>query len=215
MLMKDVSLLKGQKQFFGALLILLIMFTMIQSNPTFAVMYVTLMFSIMTMTTMSYDDFENGMCYLLTLPVSRREYVTEKYIFGMLSSVTGLTVASLFTVVSVRIKGGVYPWDEWKATVAACMILIILVLSVSLPVQLKFGSEKSRMAMFGIFAVASLLAIAVVKLCGTAGIEIEKVMESAIVENLTTTVWGLCITGLAVLGISWLVSVRVLERREF
>ena len=87
--MKDVNLLKGQKQFFGALFVMIILFTVIQSDPTFSITYTTLMFAILTMTTMSYDDFENGLCYLLTLPVSRREYVTEKYVFGLLSSFCG------------------------------------------------------------------------------------------------------------------------------
>ena len=75
MLIKDVNLLKGQKQFFGALLVMIIIFSGMQSDPTFSITYTTLMFAILTMTTMSYDDFENGMCYLLTLPEIGRAHV--------------------------------------------------------------------------------------------------------------------------------------------
>lgn len=215
MLIKDVNLLKGQKQFFGALLVMIILFTVIQSDPTFSITYTTFMFAILTMTTMSYDDFENGMCYLLTLPVSRREYVTEKYIFGVLSSLCGCIGASLVTVAAGYIKGTAYPWEEWTATVISCTFLLSLVLSVTTPIQLKFGSEKSRMAVFGVFAFGSLVVFVIVKLCQAAQIDIHAVLESAFVENLTKTAWGICIAAAAVLAVSWLVSVRILEKREF
>lgn len=215
MLIKDVNLLKGQKQFFGALLVLIIIFTGIQSDPTFSITYTTLMFAILTMTTMSYDDFENGMCYLLTLPISRREYVTEKYIFGVLSSLCGCMGASFVTVAAGYIKGIEYPWEEWTATVVSCTLLLAFALAVTTPIQLKFGSEKSRMAILGVFGFGSLAAFVIVKFCQAAGIEMDEVMESALVENLTTTVWGICITAAIVLAGSWLISVRVLEKREF
>ncbi|MEY8508492.1 ABC-2 transporter permease [Lachnospiraceae bacterium 42-17] len=215
MLIKDVNLLKGQKQFFGALLVMIIIFSGMQSDPTFSITYTTLMFAILTMTTMSYDDFENGMCYLLTLPVSRREYVTEKYVFGVLSSLCGCTGASFVAVSAGYIKGIDYPWEEWTATVVSCMLLLALVLAVTTPIQLKFGSEKSRMAVFGVFAFGSLAVFVIVKLCQAAGIDMDEVMKSALIENLTTTAWGICITAAIVLAVSWLISVRILEKREF
>ncbi len=215
MLIKDINLLKGQKQFFGMLFLMIIMFTVIQSDPTFSICYVTLMFAILTLTTMSYDDYENGMCYLLTLPVSRREYVTEKYLFGMLASLCGLIGSSFVTVVAAYIKRIVYPWEEWTATAISCIILLSLALAVTTPIQLKFGSEKSRMAVFGVFALGSVAVFIIAKLCQAAGIDINAVLESAFVENLTTTVWGICVMAAAVLAVSWWISVRVLEKREF
>lgn len=215
MLMKDVNLLKGQKQFFGALLFMIIMFTVIQSDPTFSICYVTLMFAILTMTTMSYDDFENGMCYLLVLPISRREYVTEKYLFGVLASLCGLVGSSIVTVAAAYVKGFVYPWEEWTASAVSCMILISLALAVTMPIQLKFGAEKSRMAIFGVFACGSLSVFIIAKLCKAAGIDVNAVLESAFVENLMTTAWGICIMAAVLLTVSWLISVRILEKREF
>lgn len=213
--MKDVNLLKGQKQFFGALFVMIILFTVIQSDPTFSITYTTLMFAILTMTTMSYDDFENGLCYLLTLPVSRREYVTEKYVFGLLSSFCGCIAASAVTAAAGYIKGINYPWQEWTATVISCTLLLSLALAVTMPIQLKFGSEKSRIAVFGVVALGSLTVFVIAKFCEAAGIDMNAVLESAFVENLTTTAWGICITGAVVLAASWLISVRVLEKRQF
>ena len=32
--------------------------------------------------TISYDDTDHGMAYLMTLPVTRRQYVYSKYVFS-------------------------------------------------------------------------------------------------------------------------------------
>lgn len=212
---KDISLLTGQKQFFGALLVMVIMFTVIQNNLSFSISYVTIMFATLTMTTMGYDDFEKGLCYLLTLPVSRRQYVTEKYVFGVLSSICGLIGASFFTIVSAYLKGVDYLWEEWKMTAASCILLIALALAFTTPIQLKFGLEKSRIAIFGAFGIGGLSVIVLVKLSDATGIDIGAALESVLVENLTTTMWGICIIGVIVLIVSYLISVRIFEKKEF
>lgn len=214
LIMKDFNLLKGQKQFFGAVALMMVLFAVVQNNPTFSITYVTLIFSILVMTTMGYDDFENGMCYLMTLPVSRREYVRAKYIFGIVSGVFGFAASSFFSVAAFVLKGRSFPWEEWQATAVACVLLMTLVLGITTPIQLKFGSEKSKIAILGVYGVGCLGAYVVMKLCEGAGIDLERLLESAIVENLLTTVWGIGIISAAILVISCLISVRILEKRE-
>lgn len=215
MMIKDLNFLKGQKQFFGALLIMVILFAVVQNNPSFSISYVTIMFSILSLTTMSYDDYENGMCYLLTLPISRREYVKGKYLFGILSALCGLAGASLLVFVSMQLKGMSYPWEEWKAVAIACIILITATLAFTTPIQLKFGAEKSRMAIMGVYGAGGLVVFALWKLCEALEIDLEEVMDSAFVENITTTVLGIVLSCSVILFLSYLISVRVLEKREF
>lgn len=215
MMIKDFNLLKGQKQFFGAIIIILILFTVVQDNPTFCIAYVTIMFSILTMTTMSYDDFENGMCYLMTMPIRRKDYVVEKYIFGITASISGFAGASVFAVLSGYLKGGGFPWEEWKGVAAACIFLMMAVLAVTVPIQLKFGSEKSRMAIMGVYGVGCLCAYGAVKVAEACKIDVDSIIESAFVQNLMTTIWGITIASTILLGISCVVSVYILEKREF
>lgn len=215
MMIKDFNLLKGQKQFFGAIVIILILFTVVQDNPSFCISYVTIMFSILTITTMSYDDYENGMCYLMTMPIRRRDYVVEKYIFGIAASIFGFVGASVFAVLSSYLKGDGFPWEEWKGIAAACIFLMMAVLAVTTPIQLKFGSEKSRMAIMGVYGVGCLCVYGAVKAAEACKIDIDRIIESAFVNNLTTTIWGITIASMMLLGISCLISVYILEKREF
>lgn len=83
LLIKDFKLLKGQKQFLAAVLVVTIVFMTTNTSLSFIISYITVMMGMITLTTISYDEYENGMGYLFTLPVSRKGYVREKYLFGV------------------------------------------------------------------------------------------------------------------------------------
>ena len=80
MLIKDWKLMKGQKQFIFILFIFLAVFGATSNNLGFLISYMTLMATIFSISTISYDEYNNGMVYLLALPISRRKYVEEKYL---------------------------------------------------------------------------------------------------------------------------------------
>ena len=78
LLMKDLMMLKCQKQFFFVMGVVGLMFLVIYDNPTLVFGYLTIMFSFIPLTTLAYDDADNGSAYLFTLPVSRKGYLVEK-----------------------------------------------------------------------------------------------------------------------------------------
>ena len=84
MLIKDLRLLKNQ----GKTLLLMLFVVAIFMNfitdvgPSFIVGYITIIFSLFTATTISYDEFDNCYLFLMTLPITRKKYVNEKYVFA-------------------------------------------------------------------------------------------------------------------------------------
>lgn len=46
--------------------------------------YCTMFGMLFTVNTISYDEFDHGYLFLFTLPVTRKDYVLEKYVFMML-----------------------------------------------------------------------------------------------------------------------------------
>ena len=73
MLIKDFRLLKNQ----GKTLILMLLAVAVFMNlitdvgPSFVVGYITIIFSLFTVSTISYDEFDNCYLFLMTLPVSK------------------------------------------------------------------------------------------------------------------------------------------------
>ena len=105
LLIKDIKLMKNQKTFFVAMIFVGIMFLITQETPYFVIAYITTMFSMFTITTLTYDEFENGAAFLFTLPFGRRDYVKEKYLYGMITCVLGVVIVTLASVIIYTIRG--------------------------------------------------------------------------------------------------------------
>ena len=93
LLIKDYKLLMLQKKTF--LLILLIAICMnfaMQDNPGFIIGYLTFFAALMANTTLSYDEYGNGVLFLLTLPVTGKTYVRSKYVGSSFVYSTGHAV---------------------------------------------------------------------------------------------------------------------------
>ena len=76
LLIKDLLLLKNQKR----TLPLLICCGVIMagtSQAMIAIIYLTILCSIVCAGTIGYDEFDHGFTFLFTLPVTRKEYVRE------------------------------------------------------------------------------------------------------------------------------------------
>ena len=104
LLIKDYKLMLGQKSFLGMAALMSVLYLAIYKDPTFAVVFITVMCTMFTVSTLSYDEYENGMAYLFTLPISRNTYVLEKYVFALVNSTaTGVIMyAMAYGVVKIR-----------------------------------------------------------------------------------------------------------------
>ena len=78
LLIKDFRLLKGQVYFLLIVTGCVIVF-MINGSEAFGVAYVCSMVALLSLTTVSYDEYENGCAFLFTLPITKKDYVKEKY----------------------------------------------------------------------------------------------------------------------------------------
>lgn len=215
LLIKDFKLLKGQKQFFAAVLIVMTVFLMTSTSPSFVIIYITVMMGMLTLTTISYDEHENGMGYLFTLPVSRKGYVREKYLFGIMTTLPVLAVVSAIAFLVSGIRHIDFSVEEWGGAIMGSMLVVTMMLSLLIPIELKFGAERSRIAMTLVFGGAFAVVFIGVKAGEFLGIDWKIWLDRLNGLDLPV-VWGAfaVICGGA-LAISYLFSLRFLMRREF
>ena len=215
LLIKDFKLLKGQKQFFAAVLIVMTVFLMTSTSPSFVIIYITVMMGMLTLTTISYDEHENGMGYLFTLPVSRKGYVREKYLFGIMTTLPVLAVVSALACLVSGIRPIVFSVEEWGGAIMGSMLIVTMMLSLLIPIELKFGAERSRIAMTLVFGGAFAVVFIGVKACEFLWIDWKIWLDRLNGLDLPV-VWGAfaVICGGA-LAITYLFSLRFLMRREF
>ena len=215
LLIKDFKLLKGQKQFFTSVLIVMTVFLMTSNNLSFVISYITVMMGMLTLTTISYDEHENGMGYLFTLPVSRKGYVREKYLFGIMTTLPVLAVVSAIAFLVSGIRHIDFSVEEWGGAIMGSMLIVTMMLSLLIPIELKFGAERSRIAMTLVFGGAFAVVYIVAKASEFLGIDWKIWLDRLNGLDLPV-VWGAfaVICGGA-LAISYLFSLRFLMRREF
>lgn len=215
LLIKDFKLLKGQKQFFASVLIVMTVFLMTSNNLSFVISYITVMMGMLTLTTISYDEHENGMGYLFTLPVSRKGYVREKYLFGIMTTLPVLAVVSAIAFLVSGIRHIDFTVEEWGGAIMGSMLIVTMMLSLLIPIELKFGAERSRIAMTLVFGGAFAVVYIVAKASEFLGID-WKIWIDRLNGLDLPVVWGAfaVICGGA-LAISYLFSLRFLMRREF
>ena len=150
LLIKDLKLMKNQKSFF---MVVGLIFLITWDAPYFAISYITMMFSMFAITSFSYDEFDNGAVYLFTLPFSRKTYVREKYLFGLLTCLIALTVSTVLAIGASVIKGQSVDLVTIGATGLSSITICVLFLSIAFPIEIKFGVEKGRIGFIVIMAV--------------------------------------------------------------
>lgn len=215
LLIKDLKLLKNQKQFFLACIFICAIFGMAFDNPSFIICYITLMCSIFTVSTMAYDSQNNGMSYLFTLPVSRKGYVKEKYLFGILTSFCAVLVmapccAVIFLLRHIGIESG-----EIGSTALVSFGLALLIQAVMIPIQLKFEAEKSRTAMLVAMGAAYLIAFLLIKIVRKYQTEISVVLDRIAAAGQPVLAAAGCIAVIVLEGISFVISLQIIKKKEF
>lgn len=217
LLVKDLKLVKNQ----GKILILLAIamgavFGIMDANPSFVVSYMTIFFTIFTISTISYDEYDNGFAFLLTLPATRQQYVHEKYLFSLIMMggawAGGMAVSILLGLIW-RPEGG---FSELYGTSWIFIILGAVMVSVLVPLKLKFEGEKGRLVIPVVCLGGVLLFFLAYKY-----IDIlpdgftEKVIDMA--KDLGTV--GIAVVSVVaavvIFAVSWLCSLRIMKKREF
>lgn len=215
LLIKDFKLLKNQKQFFLTVSMMGIIFLVVSNNPDFVISYITIMISIFTLSTISYDQYNNGMAYLFTFPITRKEYVREKYVFGLISTAASLVGVSAIAYAVSFAKSIEYTLEEWGATVISSFLIVIIMLAFTIPLQLKFEAEKSRMALLAVWGCLFIAIYLMVYIGRKMGIDIEAILDSIFEAKLSTTIIAIILICIASTIISYLISLKIIKKKEF
>jgi len=126
LLIKDLSYLKSSRILVIVPVVGLILSL---SGGSFFITWVCIMAASMVQTTFTYDEFENGMSYLLTLPVSRRQYVRSKYLMALLCVAAMICAALALTFVLDAVMGRAQ--EDLLTSAVTGLIVADLYISVS------------------------------------------------------------------------------------
>lgn len=220
LLIKDFALLKNQKRMFLVIIAVFLFYTTMGAlDSTFILGYTPFIFCIFVMSSISYDEFDNGLSFLMVLPTTRKQYAAEKYVFGICMGIVGMLLAVFLTLILELKNHGTMGMEEKLPEVvftAGWLLLFIgLFLGIMIPIQLRFGSEKGRIVMFGIFMAVVGLGYFCTKYVKNLPLDFNKLISVLTHAKPWELFPVLAAAAVVILLISYGISARIMIKKEF
>lgn len=208
LLLKDfLGLKKYMKQISISLVVFIVISVSLKSSYYLIGMFI-LMSSMTVFTAMNYDEVAKWDKYALSMPISKSALVTTKYILLIAVTLGGGFVSSIISfVMSLYFKLDKPAEVFLIAGVISGAALTLY--SVILPVAFKLGVEKSRLLVAVIFAIPSFFILAYSNMGFGFNIPIPTEQQIKLILYMLPFIITL------ILFLSYRVSVRILQKKEF
>lgn len=131
---------RGSLLFLYLLVAVIFSFTM---DSTFTMSYLSMMGGFLAIGTLSYDAADNGYPFLMTLPITAKTYALEKHFFvGMVQGCFWIFAVVLQALLAL-VQQDMQRFLEELPVYANVLLVFFILITVLIPIELKFGVEKS------------------------------------------------------------------------
>ncbi len=213
---KDFRLILRQQRgtIFLFLAVVLLMVGAID-NPMFGIIYTVFFLPSLLISTIAYDIYDNGMPYIMALPVSMKQYVAEKYLLTVGGSLVINILATSLTALVQAFKSGRTDLTELLVCSFVAESVILIYSAVGLPVNMRYGTEKGRVILI-------IMAIAIGAFVGGSKSLLEAGNEKTVATDWWISQFGvvellmvMVFVCIVVNVISYLVCVKWMEKKQY
>lgn len=215
LLVKDFRFVLGQKSSLLIAVGLGLYFLVTGTDMSFAFIFTMMLACILATSSISYDNMDNGMSFMLTLPIQKKTYVVSKYILSMVVVLVLGAVVLLMNVIGSKM--GLLNWtlEDLKGALLVAGVFATVMMAVMIPVYIIFGAEKARIAIiaiYGIIAAVLFVLKSVVK-------DSEAIINEFMARLMSLSNGQLALLGVgimvALLAVSMIISMIGLEKKEY
>lgn len=200
LILKDFINLKKQFKIVGLIMLFYYIFSMMTNNSSMFGTMVTVVFAMLPITAISFDEKANWDKYALTMPVSRAEMVISKYILGIIASL----ISVILNYIAQFLLGTEVNGDS-ILMISMVFYASILFFSILLPIMFKFGVEKGRLMMFIVLMLPTFIVL----------LFKDNFNFTLNQDLLDKAMYGLPLLIIAILLLSMLLSIKIYKSKEF
>ena len=204
LLLKDWYMVKKYCRAYLLIAIVFIAISFFSNDNMFFVFYPCLLCGMIPVNLLAYDERSHWMQYSGTLPYTKTQIVSGKYLIGLLAQLAVLAATGIAHGVKMYAAGN-FVLGDFAVLMLLMLIVSTLSSSICLPFVFKLGVEKGRTAyyvMVGFVCGASVLASSILR----------GQLMGEIQPNLILGL--LAIVGISVYILSWYLSVVFFKKRE-
>ena len=139
----------------------------------------------------------------------------EPYLFGFMTTMPVLAAVSAAAFLVSRVRHIDFTAEEWTGAVLGSLLVITVMLSLLIPIELKFGTERSRVAMMVVFGGSFVVICAAVKVFEYLGIDWKIWVNRFDGLNLSVILTAFIMACGIIMAVSYLFSLRFMTKREF
>ena len=199
-----IAMLRGGKYTFAISLVFFLI-SLATSQINIITAMIVLLFTMLPITTFSFDEMARWDKYALTLPVTRTEMVLEKYLITFLMTFAGSAVVFVMQFVSGLIRGGgAFVLSENLLMVYVMLAVCLVLSSIFLPLVYRFGAEKSRLMLMLVVFIPTFAAAVWVKL----GVQMPSEAQLLVLLKLSPVVV------VVLLLVSFALSCAIFQKKE-
>ena len=204
LLLKDWYMMKKYCRYYLFVSIGFINLYMMSSGNMFFIFYPCLLCGMIPVNLLGYDERSRFTEYVGTLPYTKTQIVSAKYLIGLFTQIALLTVICIAQGVKMGIEG-TFVLKEFLLLMMLLLIMASVASSLTLPFVFKYGVEKGRAAyyvMIGVVCAGSIIATSIFK----EGLQNEMQLNAVLPIA--------CLVGIGIYVLSWYLSVVFYKKKE-
>ena len=110
---KDLQLMLKSKKISISFLFILIYGSVFPQHIMFVLSFITMVFCFLGFNSLSFEEFDNSVPYMITMPITRKQYVREKYWFSILFTTGGWLISTLICFLIALFCSQLYPGENY------------------------------------------------------------------------------------------------------
>lgn len=211
LIMKDLCNFKQYAKQYLMMMGFFCVFAFGTKSPTYIVLMGIMMGMTYTFSSLTLDE-SGGYAFSLSLPVSRKQVIATKYLMLVLVMLVVIAISSILgAVIALWNK---INFTEWIPSMLGAMAFFMLVMSILIPISVKYKVEKARIIFVGMVLVPTIFLFIIVKLIGSD--KVDAFLNSDNLEQML--IGGLCVfvvISAICLLFSYFLSIKIFEKKEF
>lgn len=210
LILKDLYSIKNYLKIYSVTFLFFLVYAVCMKSPTYLV-FMGMLMGVSTLFAVLSLDEASGFAFVMSLPVTRKQIMLEKYLFfaGMMALIWGVT-----TILGIFVN--LYAKKDLRECIFSalfCTALYLVMMSLIIPVAIKLGVQKARYVMMACVALPCVVVI------GWAQMQETKQTWMA-AENALNQSFGIILAGTFVVAgltymISYWISQRIFAKKEF
>lgn len=203
LLRKDVYQMWKYYKIYYVLAIIMEIASILASGNLFLAVYPLVLMCMVPSNMQTVDESGKWELYCGTLPCTRKQVVTGKYLIGPMMAFPVLVLVAVCQCLQMGLAGN-FTWGSLRDVLLVCLTMVLLMPAVSLPLMFKFGATKSKMVQFVVLGIFIAVVIIWTLLMN---------QSNPYLPDLSGGVLPVLVMAVVYL-LSWRLSVRFYEKRD-